>query len=451
MRIYGYRFTVKGILKMKTELKTNQIIRFGLNILLVILFVGIAQTNSFAGKTFEEVDLDNDIRWDVVYEGSTYDADANTTTFSYKVIVNDDPALSHFTVGFELCDTEMAVVSYNPNPEEGVSIGLDPTTGVYGIKWDIPLEPGNDQIYSVTLQGNVAETEIDVAVKAATFAAIAKRPGPSCNTISTPNTYNIGGTVFMDVNKNGADDGEPPLANVTVDLVDPGGNIIASVTTNENGEYIFSDIPEGNYTVMIPDVTGDSIEDFNENLDAYFDPTSALNKPVDLNGADSNGNDFGFHLDTIAVLDDLNDSDPDGDGFTFAGNGKTIGFWKHQHQVALKGKGRAHVDAATLQSYLDNIENMYLVDPFQLNDLNEFQAAFDILSSKSSDMTDLLMKQLMGTELNHISGRGLTAFMDLQGILIYWAEHMVANNGDYTREALEDIKDIMDMINNTGN
>ena len=34
-------------------------------------------------------------------------------------------------------------------------------------------------------------------------------------------------------------------------------------------------------------------------------------------------------------------------------NAKTIGFWKHQVGVATGGKGKAHVDGATLWSYLD--------------------------------------------------------------------------------------------------
>ena len=67
------------------------------------------------------------------------------------------------------------------------------------------------------------------------------------------------------------------------------------------------------------------------------------------------------------------------------GTGKTIGFWKHQLSVAMKGKGRAQVSASTMQSYIDEIEEFYLSEPFQFDDANEFKAAHDILGLHVSD------------------------------------------------------------------
>ncbi|MGQ9887767.1 MAG: SdrD B-like domain-containing protein [Aggregatilineales bacterium] len=63
-----------------------------------------------------------------------------------------------------------------------------------------------------------------------------------------PAPIEIGNRVWLDVNRNGVQDpGERPLAGVTVRLYDENGALIATTTTNANGEYIFNDnnVPGG--------------------------------------------------------------------------------------------------------------------------------------------------------------------------------------------------------------
>lgn len=416
-------------------------------LLFALIFFAIP---AMAGPPITEVALDDDARWDVRYDGRIYDPALNQTTFTYTVTVYDDPALSHFTAGFALCDDAFVVVGRSP--DEAVSIGLDPTTGVNGIKWDIGLNPGLTQAYSFTLQGNIGEGTVNVAVKAGLFAAIGQRPGPSCDTNPIDETYDLSGVLFMDANSNGIRDAdEPAIGNVTVAVYDADGNHVGSTQTNALGEYLFSGLPSGEYTVEASAETPDIPGDFNETLNAYFIASTQTSIGLTL-VSDSTGNDFGFALDVVAILDDLDASDPDLDGVILAGAGKTIGFWKHQHQVAIQGKGRAQVDAATLRDYLAAVEGLYLPVPYQFGNVSVmFQTAFGILSIQSSDMVDLLKKQLLGTELNHVSGRGLTDHMELQGLLIAWAEYLVLHQAEYTRDQLEDAKNIMDLINNTGN
>jgi uncharacterized repeat protein (TIGR01451 family)/fimbrial isopeptide formation D2 family protein len=76
----------------------------------------------------------------------------------------------------------------------------------------------------------------------------------------------VGDTVWFDVNADGLQDpGEPGIAGVTVTLVrdvagngewSPGDPIIATTTTDENGEYLFTGVPDGNYLVWVNDVNG---------------------------------------------------------------------------------------------------------------------------------------------------------------------------------------------------
>lgn len=187
-----------------------------------------------------------------------------------------------------------------------------------------------------------------------------------------------------------------------------------------------------------------------------MNPCSAISTPpfltqtsVFLDSANSTGNDFGFAPAIDTILDDLNPEDPDNDGFTFVGSGKTIGYWKHQLAVGIRGRGRAHVDVEKLAEYLVGIEDLYLATPFQFAD--GFDDAYAILKSTSSDKLDLLKKQLLGLEFNEVAGKGLTGdYEALQSTLVAWGEYLAAHDSDYTREELLAAKDIFDGINNTG-
>jgi hypothetical protein len=419
----------------------------GRPLILAAALVFLALPAASAGE-FTEVDLDADSRWDVEYLGRDYDAAADQTAFAYLVTVSGDPALSHFALGLPICD-ELDVVGASP---EGAQLGLDPTTGVYGLKWDLGLQPGDERIYIVVVDGEVAEGVIVVAVKAGTFVALGSRLGPSCDDGGGGGgggeVFDLSGTVFLDADRDGAYDGvEPVFPNVAVFLCDEEGNAIAVTFSDASGFYEFLDLPPGVYFVKVPELT--EVEDFNEILYAYFDPTTVVVREVHIVDADSDGHDFGYVPDGGDIIDDLDPEDPDGDGFTFSGTGHTIGFWKHQLRVALKGRGRAQVDVNDLAGYLPWIESFYLADPFLFP--NGFMDAYDVLASRSSDGTDLLLKQLLGTEFNAAAGWGLDEpYQALQDVLMAWGEYLAANDGLFSREELLEAKDVFDGINNTG-
>jgi uncharacterized repeat protein (TIGR01451 family) len=72
-----------------------------------------------------------------------------------------------------------------------------------------------------------------------------------------PAGASIGQGIYLDANGNGTrDPGEPGIPGVTVVLLDGGGNVIASTTTDANGSYVFPGLPDGSYSVVVADPAG---------------------------------------------------------------------------------------------------------------------------------------------------------------------------------------------------
>ena len=62
----------------------------------------------------------------------------------------------------------------------------------------------------------------------------------------------LSGTVYRDDSRNGDQDGtEPGYSGVTVQLIDASGNVVGTTTTDANGTYSFSKLPDGTYSVKV--------------------------------------------------------------------------------------------------------------------------------------------------------------------------------------------------------
>jgi sarcosine oxidase gamma subunit len=99
-----------------------------------------------------------------------------------------------------------------------------------------------------------------------------------------PQTGSLSGTVYLDCNKNSKyDTGDAALSGVTVTLKDSNGNTIATKTTDSNGNYSFTGLAPGNYTVSVPATVGNDV----------IETTSPLKVTVSAN-ANSGNNNFGY-------------------------------------------------------------------------------------------------------------------------------------------------------------
>ena len=62
----------------------------------------------------------------------------------------------------------------------------------------------------------------------------------------------LSGTVYRDDSRNGDQDGtEPGYSGVTVQLIDASGNVVGTTTTDADGTYSFSKLPDGTYSVKV--------------------------------------------------------------------------------------------------------------------------------------------------------------------------------------------------------
>jgi hypothetical protein len=77
-------------------------------------------------------------------------------------------------------------------------------------------------------------------------------------------------------------------------------------------------------------------------------------------------------------------------------------------------------------AFIDAIEELELATPYQFTDGLEFKEAFDILNTTSHDSVSKLRRELLATEFNHVSGKGLVGESDLQLVLIGWGEGLLA-------------------------
>jgi len=227
----------------------------------------------------------------------------------------------------------------------------------------------------------------------------------------------VTGVVFYDANHNDVyNAGEPLLQGFAVRL-DNG----SPVYTDANGAYTFDNLMGAStYTVSADDKTG-----FVHSVASSRTATPVNSQPAVAN--------FGFAVDYSALL-----------GKT--ANGFTIGYWKTNIDKAIAGTTKGvQVSASTLNGYVANLGSFQL---FPLNVAN-LSAASAILSKTGSVPTDLLAKQLMGSELNYQNGAFIGGNALVTYFFLYDGEYMLANPGSFTSTQLLAQKDKYDAYNNT--
>ena len=161
-----------------------------------------------------------------------------------------------------IADVTVIVTFDGPDGPIVISVVTGPDGG-----WELPSVPAGDyrvEVDPATLPENLVPT----TVATADVTVPAGGAGTAVHGFASP--ASLGDRIWDDRDRDGiADDGEPPLAGVTVTLLDGDGTTVAVAVTDSDGGYLFDGLAPGPYVVVIdpttlPDgyvVTGDPDDD----------------------------------------------------------------------------------------------------------------------------------------------------------------------------------------------
>lgn len=202
-----------------------------------------------------------------------------------------EPGVSGVTVQLKDCSgNELQTTTTNGNGNYTFS-GL--AAGCYTVTVSLP---GGYTFSPQDLGGN-DNTDSDVNPSTGTTASIVINAGQNRDNVDAglvpqpTNTGSIGDKVWKDTNGNGVqDNSEPGVPGVTVRLQDCAGNV-QTTTTNGNGNYSFTGLAAGCYTVtvVLPNGYTFSPQDQggDDNLDSDVNPGSGATATVVLNAGQS--------------------------------------------------------------------------------------------------------------------------------------------------------------------
>jgi len=330
--------------------------------------------------------------YEVKFDGRQFNG--QQTTFSYEVTRSSAAQASPNYFFLESPTCVDAPVAFQPTQ----SASMDTDGGLPGIRWNSPgISPGGTTTFSVTYVGDIPLGSVTASLKVGSSTESVEVLG-ACKGI--PNLVNISGSVFVDAATVGTfDANETGFGNVTVHLLDVNGIVAKSTTTAADGSYLFQVAP-GVYSIDVPAST--STGDFNENLYAYFNSTSIIPLNLGLVSANSSGNDFGFEPDDATITSDLKSG-------IIATQTETAAWWSRAFASAIKGTGKPTYNEIELEEFLGEVEELLLAEIFQFDEANLLVDALTILSRPIRSDDELLQRELLAAELNHVAGLGSTS------------------------------------------
>ena len=171
---------------------------------------------------------------------------------------------------------------------------------------NIPDQPGNkaDYFHSGLLPAGIYHAQIhgmDMhnlnAWRFNNYLLGVCEDGTPCGKILFP--YNIGDTVWNDLNGNGIQDAnEPGITGVTVNLLDTNNQVINTTTTDSNGQYFF-DVDKGTYSVQVVPPTGynftKQFAGTDTTADSNINPSTGVSDSVVISSANDLTIDAGLY------------------------------------------------------------------------------------------------------------------------------------------------------------
>ena len=201
---------------------------------------------------------------------------------------------------------------------DGASENVNTTTDINGnyLFDNLPAGDYTITVNPATLPAGMIQTEDpDGGNDNSAFVALAAGEDNTLQDFGYNGTGSLGDTIFFDANNNGIQESnEGGIDNVQVELnLDLNGDGIAdyteTITTDADGNYLFEELPAGEYTITVDTATLPSGMIQSSDPDGSLDDMTSYN----LSGGENNLNqDFGY-TGTGAIGDTIwNDADGDG-------------------------------------------------------------------------------------------------------------------------------------------
>ena len=137
---------------------------------------------------------------------------------------------------YSVCQSAQPSGTANGQTNAGIIVSSNGSTGTIGTASNPTAT--TSQIVSIVLNGDGAGGEVS---------------GSTGNDFSEIARSSISGRVFTDQNNNGIQNGaDIGISGVTIELLDAGSSVISTTTTDSNGDYSFSNLDPGTYSVREP-------------------------------------------------------------------------------------------------------------------------------------------------------------------------------------------------------
>lgn len=154
----------------------------------------------------------------------------------------------------ELYSCDNTLISSTTTNASGVYGFSNLNPGDYYIKVILP----NGYIFTDKNEGEDDTRDSDVNETSGKTGCVTLSPGENDLTwdaglqVRPQPTGKVGDRIWNDTDYDGVqDNGEPGIAGVTVKLYDCDNNLIATTTTNASGNYLFSNLGEGEYYILV--------------------------------------------------------------------------------------------------------------------------------------------------------------------------------------------------------
>lgn len=169
----------------------------------------------------------------VLYDGEGNELDSTTTDENGRYLFDNLPR-GDYQVGFELTEDQQEIYEFTT-----YDVGNDS-------RWNSDAGENNrSRVFTLDEKNSQLVRDYQYQDVSAYFGI-----DPTWDAGVIERTYAIGDYVWIDENGDGIQDEEDtPLEGVTVVLYDGEGNELDRTETDENGRYIFDDLPAGEYEV----------------------------------------------------------------------------------------------------------------------------------------------------------------------------------------------------------